>query len=295
MQRDSQVDLFRLESCATTTPSTTTSSSSSCLDVTTSKSNASLARESSTQLGTIQVDSQSNLVASCISTDGNYLAVCDATSLLVFQLTVTQEPSEDGTRESVTPQKLELPAALVSCPYVALHFASATQLLAATTSGTIQVLNLDTMETCLLSPPAPPPPSSQSSANHGSLPIHSLHTSPNGAFLASLSHSQHDAIHVYAKDGISYKHVWNLPNLSARPSALTFLPSPNANQLAVATSTSAVYLFDLTTQKLAPWSEEQGFPLSQNTLPNELANRREYPLRLAVNPSDPNKLIMVRP
>jgi hypothetical protein len=71
---------------------------------------------------------------------------------------------------------------------------------------------------------------------------------------------------------------------------LTFLP--DSKQLAVATSSSAVYIFDLVTQKLAPWSEEQGFPLQ--TLPNELANRKEYPLRLSVNPSDPTKLIMVR-
>ena len=280
MQRDSQVDLFRLESSSSSSPD--------------ANSNSSLPRESSTQLGTIQVDSQSNLVASCISTDGNYLAVCDASSLFVFQLTLNSDTSSDGTTttvESITPQKLELPAALVSCPYVALHFSSATQLLAATGSGKIQVLNLDTMDASLLSPPTPPP--SQSSSESGSLhvPIHSLHTSPNGAFIASLSHSQQDAIHVYSKDGpSSYKHCWKLPNLSARPSALTFLP--DQKQLAVATSSSAVYIFDLVTQKLAPWSEEQGFPLK--TLPNELANRKEYPLRLSVNPSDPTKLIMVR-
>jgi U3 small nucleolar RNA-associated protein 4 len=272
MQRDSQVDLFRLESNSSSSTSTT------------------LPRESSLQLGTIQVDSQSNLVASCISTDGNYLAVCDAASLFVFQLTFNRETSTDGTTtmESVIPQKIELPATLVSCPYVALHFTSATQLLAATASGNIQVLNLDTMEASLLSPPTPPSPSSDNSWH---LPIHSMHTSPNGAFVASLSHSQQDAIHVYSKDGPSgYRHCWKLPNLSARPSALTFLP--DSKQLAVATSSSAVYIFDLVTQKLAPWSEEQGFPLQ--TLPNELANRKEYPLRLSVNPSDPTKLIMVR-
>jgi hypothetical protein len=68
---------------------------------------------------------------------------------------------------------------------------------------------------------------------------------------------------------------------------LDFLP--DSKQLGVATSFSAVYIFDLVTQKLAPWSEGQGFPLK--TLPNELANRKESPLRLSMNPSDPTKLM----
>jgi hypothetical protein len=71
-----------------------------------SLSSSTLPRESSTHLGTIQVDSQYNLVASCISTDGNYLAVCDAASLFVFQLILNRETSSAGTTtmEPMIPQ-----------------------------------------------------------------------------------------------------------------------------------------------------------------------------------------------
>jgi hypothetical protein len=228
MQRDSQVDFFRLES---STPST-------------------LPRESSTQLGTIQVDSL--LVSAQPAT------ILRAGSLFVFQLTFNRKTSSDGTTtmESVSPQNLELQAFLVSCPYVALHLSSAAQLLlAATAAGKIQVLNLDTMVSHL-------------SPTRNKKPFKSI---PK-------------------MDPRPIPTLLETPQSFRKTLGLDFLP--DSKQLGVATSFSAVYIFDLVTQKLAPWSEGQGFPLK--TLPNELANRKESPLRLSMNPSDPTKLMMVR-
>jgi hypothetical protein len=62
--------------------------------------------------------------------------------------------------------------------------------------------------------------------------------------------------------------------------------------MAVATFTSQVYLFDLTAKRLNPWSEQHGFPIEK--WPSELASRRDFPVRLISNPSDPNQLILVR-
>jgi hypothetical protein len=63
------------------------------------------------------------------------------------------------------------------------------------------------------------------------------------------------------------------------------------DQLAVATFTSYVYIFDLDLQKLSPWSEQHGFTIQK--WPVELMIRKDFPVRLTVNLSDSTQLILV--
>ena len=299
VQRNCQVDLYRLQRLDKERMLSASSSSSS-------PSSHPRRPSESHRLGTVKlVDCTTNLVSSAISPDGSYLAICNASSFFVFQLNCVSSAATEQI-DSVNPQKIDLPEdwEASSSSMITLRFASSASqhlLFAADSHGKIHIMNLDSMERTIVTFPTNTETTTTTTKATISptleewpqLPIRSITASPSGSFVATLSHSYNNAIHIFTNsqgDGDEYSYYWTLPNLSSRPSAIRFLQ--DNNQLAVATSESTFYIFDLQSRSLSSWSEKQRFPMS--TLPAELKHRKEYPIRLCVNPSDPTKLIMVR-
>ena len=103
---------------------------------------------------------------------------------------------------------------------------------------------------------------------------------------------EEDRTHIFSKTGAStasYQDYWTIPGLAgARPAALTLIED---EQVAVATFTSQVYLFDLAVKKLSPWSEQHEFPIKN--WPFDLSCRKDFPIQLLANPSNRDQLIMV--
>jgi hypothetical protein len=240
-------------------------------------------KSSSRLVGTVRIKTKSNLVASRLSPNGKWLAVCNAASLFVFGLQVVV--SNDSV---VEPQKVTLPKEMERLSVVAIHFNGDT-LFVADSSGGIYSLDLSdesmTFSKILI-------PNEQQDR----LPIHAIHTSKTGTFLVTVSRQEEDGIHIFRKTGASasapsyYQHYWTIPGLAgARPAALTLIED---DQVAVATFTSQVYLFDLAAKKLSPWSEQHEFPIKN--WPFDLSCRKDFPIRLLVNPSNRDQLVMVR-
>jgi WD40 repeat protein len=212
-------------------------------------------------------------VASTLSPNGQWLALCNATSLFVFRLEFS-----DGL---VEPQKVTLPKVLERLSVVAIHFHGNT-LFVADSSNSIHIVDLQAESM---------PHSTITIQTKGkeTLPIHSIHTSEDGNYLVTLSRLCENGIHVFKRKGSAYPHYWTIPSLAGeRPAALTLIQN---NQVAVATLTNQVYLFDLEKQKLSPWSEQHGFPIQR--WPSDMTSRKDFPVRLTVNPSDPTQLFLV--
>jgi WD40 repeat protein len=254
MQRDNHVDLYRL---------------------TKASDNKSVQTSSSQLIGEIAIETQSNLVTSSLSPSGKWLAMCNASALFVFRL--------DFSDGDVEPQKLTLPKELERLCVVALHFYENTMFVA-DSSNMLYVVDLEDEAmgyTTLGIQTAP--------NDKDRLPVHSMHTSKNGKYLVTMSKLSENGIHIFQLKGSSYHPYWTIPSLAgSSPAALTLIED---DQLAVATFTSHVYIFDLDLQKLSPWSEQHGFPIQK--WPVELMSRKDFPVRLTVNPSDPTQLILV--
>jgi hypothetical protein len=126
------------------------------------------------------------------------------------------------------------------------------------------------------------------------LPVQSIHVSQDGKFMATMCHVRENALHIFQRvdgdDGSVYKHYWTLPNLGDRPASMTMI---EISQVAVATYQSRVYIFDIIEKKLSPFSERHGFPIDSSKWTEDLLCRRDFPIRLRINPRDSNQLIMV--
>jgi U3 small nucleolar RNA-associated protein 4 len=253
MQRQDHVEVFRLD-----------------------KSDSATRKSSSDVVGTIQIKTKTNLVTSSLSANGKWMVISDASSLFVFSL--------DLEAEMFQPEQIELPEKLRRIAATAIHFDQDVLFLAESSTNTVYVVDMTSLDYSVLSIK----PATDSSDR---LPILSIHTS--GDYLVTLSHTKESGVNVFRRSSsstISYQPYWTVPSMAkARPAALALI---QGNQMAVATFTSQVYLFDLTAKRLNPWSEQHGFPIEK--WPSELASRRDFPVRLISNPSDPNQLILVR-
>eukprot|EP00980_Cylindrotheca_fusiformis_P013737 scaffold3533_cov97-Cylindrotheca_fusiformis.AAC.1 len=253
MQRKALVELYRLDSGDSAT------------------------RKSASDLvGTIQVQTKTNLVASSLSPNGKWMAISDASSLFAFSMKLNKDET------SFQPKKLKLPEKLSAIAATAIHFDQDVLYLVESSTSSMYVVDMTTMDHSVLS-------INTSTDSSDRLPIVSIHT--RGDYLVTLSHTRSSGVNVFrrtAASTIAYKSYWTLPSLSrARVAAVTLI---EGGLMAVATYTSQVYLFDLDAKKLNPWSEKNGFPIEK--WPPELASRKEFPIRLISNPSDPDQLIL---
>jgi WD40 repeat protein len=258
MAREKSFDVFRLES---------QSHKKEALPV--------LVPEEKLLLGTVEIKSASNIACSAISDSGAYVAVADASSLMLFQL------SFDG--EEMRPERLplELPDRLSSLQVHAMCFAPDNKsLLFASSDGRIHVAGLGDDDKV----------QSIDTGGHESL-VSAMCTNNDGSFFLTFRDGLHGSqVEVFRQDRDgSYRHWWKVPPLEMPVTAARFL---GATELAVSCVNFAVYVFDLEKRSLGSWSNSLGVSVSQS-LPNELLNRKDFPVRLCNNPASPNKFFVV--
>ena len=268
--------------------------------------------EDKTLVGSICVSSLYNLVCADISSDGRLLATSDGANLMVFSLNYVADDTSMDRREALTAKKLKVPKkARSACSAVKFANDGSGRLFCSTNKGSvkvIQIINKDekekeagddkldiaepnvvvlvhTFDERLVSSTSSTEPYAASE----------LAVSPDGEWLAASRYgigSGSVLLYSVPKVGGDYKCTWSLPALEAPPSCIKFLGVKEAETLAVGCSNNSFYLFDHKQQKLSDWSQDTGFPMSPS-MPRELIHRAEYPTRMAFNPANPSKFLLV--
>jgi U3 small nucleolar RNA-associated protein 4 len=275
MQRDNHIELYRLNP----------------QEQDQQEKGSGLPATGSELIGEIALETQSNLSISSLSPNGHWLAAANATRLFLFRL------NESDDDEDLEPEQVSLPKPLDRITVVALHFCGATNMLfVADSTHRVHVVDLSsTQDEDTISIVSTLRLPLKTGAD---IPISSLRTSENGKYLVAMTKSSQDGIHVFQRRAESsssssselYSSYWMIPGLAnARPAAVAFL---GETQLAVATVSFQIYIFDLPGKKLSPWSEANGFPIQK--WPSEISHRRDFPVRLFANPQNQSQLIMVR-
>ena len=255
--------------------------------------------EDESHIGTIELGSVCNLAAVTISDNGQYLAACDPLALHVFRI----EYVSDGDSTSMVPTKLSVNTKQIRGSIVSLKFGSNDTLIAAASDGSIHVFNMleegdediegEASDTCSHTVTL-----KQKKAQHKDalFPVQAISFSADKMWFATLQGGQDcSSICIFSckGDGKTYRHWWSLPDLERPATAVKFLnTTSDAPQVLVSCSNFAFYNFDISKRKLAPWSEENGVPVSKN-LPQELVGRNDYPVRIASNPASPLKILLV--
>ena len=109
------------------------------------------------------------------------------------------------------------------------------------------------------------------------------------------SYDQSDGIvDIYRAVSDGYQLWWSLPTLNAAVTATSFLEIRMTPMIAVACVNFTWYTFDLVKRSLSDWSVQAGYPLAANKIPNDLAARNDYPIRISTNPANPSTLLIVR-
>jgi hypothetical protein len=295
MQRKDSIELYQLESLQRNNDETDVSK----LTATESYKYSIQTNSLSTMMGKIELGGvATRLLASQLSPNGKFLAVSNGSSMFVFHLNCVQSKENDMTDEFVLqPTKLKLPESLHTVNATAFYFEGDTLFVADSSKHQIHMVHLksdtvddeEELQTSTFSFPS----DQQMSKNEIRLPIESIHTSHNGNFLVTTSHLKEDGVHVFMKDGDTYRHYWTIPSLGgydARAAAVTMI---GESCLAVATYQSRIYVFDLPNKKLNPWSEQYGFPIESNKWTEDLLCRRDFPVRLMANPTNEKQLLLV--
>jgi U3 small nucleolar RNA-associated protein 4 len=253
-------------------------------------------RSTSELIGEIALETQSNLGFSALCPAGRWLAAANATKLFLFRLNWERKvmSTEDGGHEAemdvdLQPDKVDLPEGLDKLTVTAIYFGSSNILYIADSRRRLFVVDLSKDEAKTVSTLQIP-----NLGEDWTLPICSIKASADNSFVAILTKTDKDGgIHVFRRlqgGNNGYAHYWALPGLTgARPAAVTFVGS---SQLAVATVSFQIFVFDLESRKLSPWSEENKFPIEK--WPTEISHRKDFPVRLFSNPKDHSQLIMVR-
>ena len=243
-------------------------------------------------IGEIAMETQSNLALSALCPNGRWLATANATKLFVFRLN-TDAPDKDTRGVNldigVQPEKVSLPKPLEQLTVTAIHFSRNNTLFVADSSHRLFVVDLSNGNVRIVSTVQIHP------GGEGSiLPICSIKASSDDRFVVALIKTEKDGgIHVFRRrhdESEGYDHYWTIPGLAgSRPAAISVV---GKSQVAVATVSFQIYVFDMERQKLSPWSEENKFPIEK--WPTEISHRKDFPVRLIVNPDDDTQLIMVR-
>ena len=245
-------------------------------------------------IGTVRVESPFNLSTSCISQDGLHLAICSCSGVLLFHLAIERDGSG---RRSVAPKRIPLDISK-KAPTVAMRFVTNEILVLVSSDGLVHVVALGDAEAEKTDEHATvlQTISRTSSGETSKLNLagDSIVSSSDGTWFATMcSSSQLGVIEVFRKnasDGF-YQSWWKVPELDMPHTAAAFLAT-KAPQLVVACSNYAFYIFDLESRSLSEWSEQAGFPVSKS-LPSELANRADVPVRIGINPNKPSQFFLV--
>ncbi|CAJ1935999.1 unnamed protein product [Cylindrotheca closterium] len=235
-------------------------------------------KSASDLVGSVQIESNTNLITSKLSPNGKWLVLCDASSTFIFKLNLEAYGKDDEFM--FQPEQMELPDALKQNAATAFHFSGNVLFLATASTNTLFAIDLTTMEyTNIATLPI----------GDGSLPIHSIQTTED--FVVTLSHARGSGVQIFRRDPsspLSFGSHWTIPSLQEARVAATCLIE--GGQLAVATFASRLFIFDLPAKRLSKWSKQIGYPIK--SWPAELSARRDFPVRLISNPSKPSQLIL---
>jgi U3 small nucleolar RNA-associated protein 4 len=237
-----------------------------------------LVPEEETLVGTVEIRHPSNLSCASISSDGNYLAVANMVSFYLFALSF----GDEGLEAKRISADFELKESVS-----AMRFLSDSVVALSCTNGSMHILSLE-----------------KTGTDHE---IHSLgtvdsdtttdfsfgtiSTPPSGAFVALQRNGWNDGgveIISVEKGGSARAH-WTLPAFDSPVTNVTFLDD---DRLAVACLNFSLYIFDVKERRLNQWNrnESNGSP---NSLPSELRDRKDYPVRLLPHGGNPNRVLVV--
>eukprot|EP00538_Stauroneis_constricta_P004394 CAMPEP_0119552644 /NCGR_PEP_ID=MMETSP1352-20130426/5569_1 /TAXON_ID=265584 /ORGANISM="Stauroneis constricta, Strain CCMP1120" /LENGTH=817 /DNA_ID=CAMNT_0007598901 /DNA_START=61 /DNA_END=2514 /DNA_ORIENTATION=+ len=273
MQRLDRVDVYEIKKGCTVEPSDTTTD----------------------RVGKVCIKSTSNLVASSISHDGQFLAVCDASNLYLFSMNASVDLN--GRIERLSVKQIDGVETLKMPPLLSLKFMKDDAFVAADIFGRVHMCTISgrssITHSVLLDPAKEKDGASEEARlNWPCLPKTSISISHDERYIATLSHRLRDSVVILKQQEVGgrklFKYHWTLPSVGERVSAMTFIR--DASKLAIATPFSKVYTFDLKQKRLTSWSEKNGYPLTN--VPSELNNKSIIPIRMTSDPERPDMLLM---
>jgi hypothetical protein len=247
-------------------------------------------------IGEIAMETQSNLALSALCPNGKWLAAANATKLFLFRLNNESESlaKKDGKNDNqidvdIQPEKIGLPRPLDQLTVTAIHFSGQNTLYVADSSRRLFVVDVSSDPATIVSTLQ-----IGTGGEDSKLPICSIKTSSDDTSVVVMTKAEKNGgIQVFRRregDIHGYAHYWTIPDLpGSRPAAVAMV---GKSHLAVATVSFQIYVFDLERKSLTPWSETNKFPIEK--WPTEISHRKDFPVRLFVNPSDDSQLIMVR-
>ncbi len=247
--------------------------------------------ETDTFLGTVQIDSPFNLSVSTISADGKYLVVGNPSNLLLFQL--TYKSGQGSSNAQIRPERLpfELPsqATIVAAKFLrndrlVLCSADSDVLIVNVGEGERNISQVSIQSTISFAPDDTDVPSM--------LPHDEIACSSDGEWFSIMrSSSEKGSVQVFKDVDGTFVHWWSIPELEDPPAVAAFLHTDHP-QLVVVCASFAPYVFDLEERSLSTWSRGVPFPVGES-LPLSLSNRKDYPVRITVNPAAPTQFFVV--
>lgn len=242
-------------------------------------------------LGTLEMKSKSNIVCSAISNDGLFLAVADASSLIIFQLTY------DKMGLQAKRMKLDIPDQ-ISTQVQAMGFSkSCDHLFWATSDGWIHCVALEGETGDWDATKIQSIESGACSRKSGERsPVLLLSTNKTDEFFFTLRSGMFGTdIEIFRRqaDG-SFRHWYKVPDMGMPACAAAFLDGDGATELVVASSNYGVRLFDVVERQMAPWGgDNEGGIDFYSALPPEISQRNDYPVRICANPAIASKFLIV--
>ncbi|KAL7579428.1 hypothetical protein ACA910_014092 [Epithemia clementina (nom. ined.)] len=256
-------------------------------------------------LGTIEMQTQSNLTCGALSNHGKFLVLCDSYSVYVFHLKYNKkngdfsplriafhdQPAVAVVTASFLPDNSTLLLALSNGNILHLEINFASDVGDSYVIQKRQTISLGEGEEKDFSP-----------SMRGRLSARSFVTTSSGQWLASLCSSPGKcAVHIHKreKNGL-YRHSWTLPKLTSAITAISFVGTgeEDAPRLAVACLKFELYIFDIVQRHLDPWSRSVE-PLDRDenaatdrALAMGVYHRVDYPRRLCTHSSFSGKLLM---
>lgn len=236
--------------------------------------------ESKSLVGSIKTSNAANLVCSAISTDAKHLAMADASTVYLFRVAL-----RDGVMKP-TRINVDMP---VGISFQAMCFSHDGSRLLIAGSESLYCVDFSRDEGTMVLLSGKP----SSVAPLRGCPASTILVSENGGFVVTLrSGVRGSFVDVFKKVSLgSVQYWWTLPLSDELPSAISFIEGDSL-RLAVACAAFSLYIFDIESRQVNKWSEAAGYPVS-SSLPIELRQRTDYPVRLFSAPGLSDTLIMV--
>jgi len=252
-------------------------------------------------LGSIIISGIHNLVCMDITDDGKFLAVSDASCLYMFSLESVE--SKGASKAVIVPTMINLPIS-ASAPCSSLRFVqdASYRLICASTTGVVNVLKIEEGEEINLGPSHLDHKvtvehtfnelTSNSRTASYNFPISTIVISPDCSLVAVCRNTMSTGSINVLSIMPDYKHWYSLPCLDAPHSCVSFLGNRTTKpKLVVGCNNGSFYVIDVEQKCISDWNNDLGIPVSEQ-LPKELTGTPDCPVRLAFNPSFPNKFLM---